>query len=222
MTSADIEQVSKIIVDMLIEFQNEKNRIQILYDNNCSRISEIEDNIANYIDSEDVEFKVFSPRNISTINEDKLLSMDKEKVDLQESNKELNYQLKYYIEKIDKLRFIQSIISGQIIEEDNFEEEVDNEDNLDYDPIKELFGNNLKNNVSNNTSINEDNNIETEVVYEIDDMNQFDKKSLIDDLERISHRIELSTKVIDTDLFRTKIEMKNVKNNLDSIIRGLK
>lgn len=222
MTSADIEQVSKIIVDMLIEFQNEKNRIQILYDNNCSRISEIEDNIANYIDSEDVEFKVFSPRNISTINEDKLLSMDKEKVDLQESNKELNYQLKYYIEKIDKLRFIQSIISGQIIEEDNFEEEVDNEDNLDYDPIKELFGNNLKNNVSNNTSINEDNNIETEVVYEIDDINQFDKKSLIDDLERISHRIELSTKVIDTDLFRTKIEMKNVKNNLDSIIQGLK
>lgn len=195
MTAKEVEQISNIVVDLLMEFQKEQNRLQVIFDNGTSRITEIEEDIVNYKETEDVDFKVFSPRNISTLNEEKLESMDREKLTLIESNKEIFKQLKYYNEKVEKLRIIQSIIDSDINEDIKNENEVEIE-----------IDNNIKHSID---------------VSEIVD-NEFDKKEFISDLERLSHRAEICYKLIDNDIYRTKIEIKSIKSNLDEIIDVLK
>ncbi|MDO4966629.1 MAG: hypothetical protein Q4E51_07960 [Lachnospiraceae bacterium] len=207
MTAKEIDQISNIVIDLLMEFQKEQNRLQIIYDNGSSRISEIEENIVNYKETEDVDFKVFSPRNISTLNEDKLESMDREKLTLMESNKEILKQLKYYNEKVEKLRTIQMIIGTEENEKSDFDYKDES-----IDDIQKVDTNEINDTDSTKTSID---------INELID-NEFDKQSFINDLERLSHKMEISSKLIDNDIYRTKIELKSMKSNLDEIINSLK
>lgn len=207
MTAKEIDQISNIVIDLLMEFQKEQNRLQIIYDNGSSRISEIEENIVNYKETEDVDFKVFSPRNISTLNEDKLESMDREKLTLMESNKEILKQLKYYNEKVEKLRIIQMIIGTDENEDSDFDyrdESIDDVQKVDTNEINDTDS--TKNSIDINELVD----------------NEFDKQSFINDLERLSHKMEISSKLIDNDIYRTKIELKSMKSNLDEIINSLK
>lgn len=207
MTAKEIDQISNIVIDLLMEFQKEQNRLQIIYDNGSSRISEIEENIVNYKETEDVDFKVFSPRNISTLNEDKLESMDREKLTLMESNKEILKQLKYYNEKVEKLRTIQMIIGTEENEDSDFDYRDES-----IDDIQKVDTNEINDTDSTKNSID---------INELVD-NEFDKQSFINDLERLSHKMEISSKLIDNDIYRTKIELKSMKSNLDEIINSLK
>lgn len=278
MTSGDIEKVNKIIIDLLLEFQNEQNRIQVLYDNGTSRLAELEEDIISYKDSEDVDFKVFSPRNVSTLNEDKLLSMDREKSDIEASNKELNTQLSYYSEKVEKLRTVLSIlddnkdelIDEELVEDSHSFTEITVDDDEDMDEkvlrIKRLFSANPNDDVLSSVEVyksykkpseditekkdvltekeaieksyterlvNRDkvvskdketvNTVSTENNYsdDLDNLSDLQKISLSDDLNRISHRLEISYKIIENDVFRTKMELKSIKNNVDDIIRSI-
>ena len=138
MTPTDKEKVSKIIVDMLMEFQKEQRRIQTEYDNGLSRLSEIEENLINYRETEDVDFKVFSPRKVSTLNEDKLNSMDSEMKEIEEDNKQLQKQLKYYSDKVEKLLVVQAIIDGEVYDISELFDAVDNRQHFECEVDEEL------------------------------------------------------------------------------------
>lgn len=221
MTPTDNEKITKILVDMLMEFQKEQKRIQAEYDNGLLRLSELEENLNNYRETEDVDFKVFSPRKVSTLNEDKLNSMDSEMQEIRESNKALLKQLKYYTDKVEKLLTVQAIIDGEIYEAP---------ENKEKDSIEELFNLSSDNEVKseerstleNDSSQIFEKQIDFDKKYDIPDMDLFSKQSLIDNLERISHRIEVGVKIIDNDLYRTKMELKSIKSGLDDVISTLK
>lgn len=262
MNSVDLEKINNIIIDILLEFQNEQNRIQVMYDNGTSRLAELEEDIITYKDSEDVDFKVFSPRNVSNLSEEKLMAMDSEKRSIEESNKDLYKQLKYYTDKVQKLRTVLSLLDSSEIDNTEYtsvEDEVPSRALYEKDPIddevakiRKLFSqddkesdvvvNNLKDvfdsensdednsedkdteiiNSEEKLSESNDKNVNSKSYSEISSLNDFECKSLVDDLDRISHRIEISYKVIDNDTFRTKMDLKSIKNNLDDIIRGIK
>jgi len=50
-------------------------------------------------------------------------------------------------------------------------------------------------------------------------LSEINKNSVIEDLKRVSHRIELGYKIIDQDTRRTKMELKSIKSSLDDVIK---
>lgn len=224
MTPTDTEKITKIIVDMLMEFQKEQKRLQAEYDNGIARLSEIEENLHSYKETEDVDFKMFSPRKVSTLNEDKLNSMDSEMRELDEINKALYKQLKYYSDKVEKLLTVQAIIDGEVYEAP--EEERDPIDLLFNLPSSKPVNDDNISSISivNSSSSNEDkeNVTSTEQSLDLPNLNLYDRQSLIDNLERISHRIEVGAKIIDNDVYRTKMELRSIKSGLDDVISILK
>lgn len=263
MTANDLEQINKIIIDLLMEFQNEQNRLQVMFDNGTSRLAELEEDIVSYKDTEDVDFKVFSPRNVSNLSEEKLMAMDREKTDIEYSNKELSKELKYYKERVDKLRTVLSILDETEIDNEEYIKDIDSKNRVDeekesdaidleLEKIRRLFNSNKNEDNSIQYKYKESAKIEDEDVSEnivdgsdgekedsdtvdndtvstnnivspgMKQLNDYESKSLIDDLDRISHRIEISYKVIDNDVFRTKMELKSIKSGIDDIIRGIK
>lgn len=264
MKSGDLDTINKIIIDLLLEFQNEQNRLQVMYDNGTSRLLELEEDIVSYKDTEDVDFKVFSPRNVSNLSEEKLMAMDREKTNIEDGNKELLKQLKYYNDKVEKLRTVLTILDETEIDNTEYistnnEEEINSSEqeidpiDLELSNIRRLFSakkdsesdetrytlkqkkevdvpeeesslENITKDTSNSSDDVESSNVLEDKVSNssIKELNDYESRSLLDDLDRISHRIEISYKVIDNDVFRTKMELKSIKSGIDDIIRGIK
>ena len=111
MNSINVKKIEIIVNDLLSEFDKESSKLQSEYDDNVVRILEIEKNIHNYKENEDVDFQVFSPRKIDNQNEEKIEAMNLEKESIEEINKSLYRQIKYYTDKKDKLNEIINIIN---------------------------------------------------------------------------------------------------------------
>lgn len=111
MNSINVKKIEIIVNDLLSEFDKESSKLQSEYDDNVVRILEIEENIHNYKENEDVDFQVFSPRKIDNQNEEKIEAMNLEKESIEEINKSLYRQIKYYTDKKDKLNEIINIIN---------------------------------------------------------------------------------------------------------------
>ena len=111
MNSINVKKIEIIVKDLLSEFDKESSKLQSEYDDNVVRILEIEENIHNYKENEDVDFQVFSPRKIDNQNEEKIEAMNLEKESIEEINKSLYRQIKYYTDKKDKLNEIINIIN---------------------------------------------------------------------------------------------------------------
>lgn len=110
MNELNVKKIEIIVKDLLSEFDKESGKLQVEYDDNVARILEIENNIHNYKENEDIDFQVFSPRKIDNQNEEKIEAMRKEKESIEDVNKSLYRQIKYYSDKKDKLKEILYII----------------------------------------------------------------------------------------------------------------
>lgn len=125
MNGLNIRKIEIIVKDLLSEFDKESGKLQSEYDDNVARILEIEENIHNYKENEDIDFQVFSPRKIDNQNEEKIATMQREKESIEEINKSLYRQIKYYSDKKDKLNEILSVI-----EEDRESEQISSFDDI--------------------------------------------------------------------------------------------
>lgn len=110
MDGLNVRKIEIIVKDLLSEFDKESGKLQAEYDDNAVRIIEIEENIHNYKENEDIDFQVFSPRKIDNQNEEKIEAMRREKESIEEINKSLYRQIKYYTDKKDKLNEILEVI----------------------------------------------------------------------------------------------------------------
>lgn len=126
MDSISVRKIEIIVKDLLSEFEKESGKLQVEYDDNASRILEIEENIHNYRENEDTDFQVFSPRKIDNQNEKKIEVLNAEKENIEFANKSLYRQIKYYSDKKEKLNDILAII------------EEDREMKIDEQPKPEL------------------------------------------------------------------------------------
>lgn len=262
MTEFDIEKIDRIVSDLLLEFRQERNKLQIELDNANAKIMEIDKSISSFKENEDVDIKVFSPRNLSNLNIEKIEMMNNEKSKIEDSSKSVIKQLNYYSDKCDKLDEIKSILNGNISSSNGTDKidniakmfSIDNSDNQVKDNDVFSTGLTLNNNSlgslnenKKNTDVNEgttdrvenieklsvSDNIsvlveskkvinETTSILENDNLSQYDKLSILKQLESLSHRLDLSIKIIDNDVYRTKMDLKSMKSNLDDLISSLK
>lgn len=232
MNSLDIRKIEIIVLDLLSEFEKEGGKLQVEYDDNVSRILEIEENIHNYKKNEDIDFQVFSPRKIDNQSEEKIESMNKEKESIENINKSLYRQIRYYLDKSEKLKEILSVIENDRNTDLTINRGIDDITQVDekilayYDSIakddKDVYPEEPENygtEVRSGWRV-----IKDELSNPIDisfDDNSSDEEILSNLLE-VTNRLEKESKAIEDDYFRTKEEINTVLNDINSILEKLK
>ena len=121
-------EAMNIINDLYDEFSKEATKLKIKYDNNCSRLEELDQQIRLLAKTEDVEMRVFSPRrNIST-ETDKVTSLKNEREQLDKQNREVERELRYYSKRAEKMGYLLDVIErnqAQLFSNPDFEEATD-------------------------------------------------------------------------------------------------
>lgn len=103
-------EAMNILNDLYDEFSKESTKLKIKYDNNCSKLEELDQQVHLLARTEDVEMRVFSPRrNISTEN-DKVTSLKTEREQLDKMNREIERDLRYYSKRADKIGYLIEVI----------------------------------------------------------------------------------------------------------------
>lgn len=232
-------EIKNIVQDLYDEFVEEEKKLNDICDSNSVRIDELDHKIANYKKNDDVDFKVFSPRNISGVNNDKIINLEKEKSELENEAANSSKQLKYYSDKVAKLDKILLLLNSKnhIKEDDVFKnvidyEESDNESKSN-DSFDDLFP--LKNIDTNkdveSTVKNSDKKIESNKIINSGEedgsiLNTSDKNDLLENdyitpgsIAHIIHKAEFTERIIANDTIRAKLELKEVIRLLKDLIK---
>lgn len=99
-----------IINDLYDEFSKEEMKLKVKYDNNCSQLEELDQQIRHLSKTEDVEMRVFSPRRHISSETDKVTTMKTEREKLDKTNCEVERDLRYYSKRAEKLRYLSDVI----------------------------------------------------------------------------------------------------------------
>lgn len=121
----------KITQDLIDEFRKIEAEYKVEYDNNIARIEEIDTNIALHEKNDDIDFKVFSPRNVTSAMREKITKLNHSKDDVEKDNKQLLEQIKCYSERIGKLERLLLILNTS--ELTSVEPEAQDSNNADAD-----------------------------------------------------------------------------------------
>lgn len=235
MDDVSIRKIEIIVNDLLSEFEKEGGKLQAEYDDNAVRIIEIEENIQNFKENEDIDFKVFSPRKIDNQNEEKINSLKGEMQNIELANKSLFRQLRYYSDKIEKLGEILNIIKENKNPEDlksdspldditHVDEKIleyyDSIANDDEDGIEKRYQIKESEVRSGWKIIKEELStpIENKESEEIID----NPNALVDSLISITGKLENESRAIDEDYFRTKEEIRTIVNSINDVLDKLK
>lgn len=210
MNRDDIILIKKYVNDLLAEFEFEEDKLRIEHEDMSARIMEINENIHNYHENEDVNLQVFSPRKVDNKNEARLDSLTAEKESIELDIRSLLKQVKYYTDKTDKLKRILELIDLDNVEESTDSDYADSDD----DPSETITVKTQSNFSSFMNGLSED--LEKEEKRIIANSEQ-----LKDDLLRVAHKIDFCNKIIDNDMFRTKMELKSIKDSVDEIIENI-
>lgn len=100
-----------IVEDLCDEFNKEEKKLKIKYDNNCSRLEEMDHQIHVLSRTEDIEMRVFSPRKHISSETDKVASLKSEREILDKTNREVERDLRYYSKRAEKLRYLLDVLT---------------------------------------------------------------------------------------------------------------
>ena len=224
MTSKDIIEACDILVKLEQEFSTEESKLSEISNDHAIRIDELDQQISTFRRNEDVDFRVFSPRNVSTGTSDKIAALEDEKKQLEREKRDADKQLKYYSGKTEMIGKVLALLRGDLKEESSddsstvimsrnpfsfLEEELsDSEEELSVhddedDSISELFGD-VDNGEDSSDSI---------VVNNVSGVP-------VDEVERVCHKVEFCGKIITNDGIRAKLELKNIVDDLKELIRA--
>ena len=179
-------------------------------------------------------FRVFSPRNLSTVTSDKIKTLEGEKKQLEREKKEADKQLRYYSGKTEMIgRVLDLLRSGLKEESDEDSSTVRNsrnpfsfldEDSSDIvefedetDEVASLF--------ASSDRSEEDPADKTESVGKSsvgkEDVSFVQSVGVpVDEVERVCHKVEFCEKIISNDGIRAKLEIKNIVADLKELIRA--
>ncbi|MBP5384129.1 MAG: hypothetical protein J6Y57_04040 [Lachnospiraceae bacterium] len=99
-------EAQQIITELCDEFSKEEMKLKVKYDNNCSRLEEMDQQIRLLSRTENVEMKVFSPRRHIASENDKVSVMKKEREELDKQNRETERDYRYYSKRAEKMRYL--------------------------------------------------------------------------------------------------------------------
>lgn len=228
MTSKDLIEACDILIKLEQEFSTEESKLSEVSNDHAVRIDELDQQISTFRRNEDVDFRVFSPRNISTGTSEKIAALEDEKKLLEREKRDADKQLKYYSGKTEMIGKVLSLLRGELKEDSSEDSEtvilsrnpfafLDEEDTRDeeeildrddeYDNVAELFGNDDE--VENSDGSSSDSII-------ISNVNGVP----VDEVERVCHKVEFCGKIISNDGIRAKLEIKNIVDDLKELIRA--
>lgn len=184
-------QLNTIVDDLFSEFNEEKIQLKTLLCENKKRNEEIDSLIVELMREEDSNYRLFSPRERKTKNENRIISLKEEKRKLQEENEEIEKKLFYYENKEKKISILNTVVEKQ-----------------DYDNKHTFFD-------INETIVKVQEIERKRIARDLHD-------STVQNLAHIIHKIDLSSKFIETDVTRTKIEMQIIKKDIKQIVSDMR
>ncbi len=233
MTSKNLIDACDILLKLEQEFATEEAKLSDVSNEHAMKIDELDQQITTFRRNEDVDFRVFSPRNLSTVTSDKIKSLEEDKKQLEREKKEADKQLRYYSGKTEMIsRVLELLRSGLKEESDEDSSTVRNSTNplsfLDEDEdsvvefedetddIAALFApvRSEEETVSEKVSSTEKSADRNEVSF---------VESVgvpVDEVERVCHKVEFCEKIISNDGIRAKLEIKNIVADLKELIRA--
>ena len=235
MTSKDLIDAIDILIKLKQEFATEEAKLSDVSGEHAMRIDELDQQITTFRRNEDVDFRVFSPRNVSTGTSDKIKALENEKLQLEREKKDADKQLRYYSGKTDMIGKVLNLLRGDLkkdseedsvtvkrsrnpfsfLDEDFHEDEVAKDDSVDN--VTALF----KSTASDGYDLEseDDNEMSDHDTHLTDDKSSFDGIP-VDEVERVCHKVEFCEKIINNDGIRAKLEIKNIISDLRDLIRA--
>ena len=231
MTSKDLIDACDILVKLEQEFATEEARLSEISNDHAMRIDELDQQITTFRRNEDVDFRVFSPRNISTGTSDKIKAFENEKKQLEREKKDADKQLRYYSGKTEMIGRVLSLLRGDL-KEDSAEDSITLKKSrnpfafLDEEDASVEFEDEITDDVS--ALFKEPLTDKTEISEESMDEVPGDTSKIIntgngvpvDDVERVCHKVEFCESIVRNDGVRAKLEMKNIVAELKDLIRA--
>ncbi len=228
MTSKDLIDACDILIKLEQEFGTEEAKLSEVSKEHAVKIDELDQQITTFRRNEDVDFRVFSPRNVSTVTSDKIKVLENEKKQLEREKKEADKQLRYYSGKTEMISKVLSLLRGDLKEDSSDdsstvlksrnpfafldeepEEAVSFSDDNETDTVEALFKESrIKESVDNEEQTPE---VLNPIVSE---------GVPVDEVERVCHKVEFCEKIISNDGIRAKLEIKNIVSDLRDLIRA--
>lgn len=250
MTNKEYNEICDILISLQKEFSTEEDKLKEISRDHSYRIDELEQQIDSARRSEDIDFRVFSPRNVSLDNSEKISNLESEKSSLEKEKKEADKNLGYYsgkAEKISKVLLIlkKSFEPESFIDDDDEEKEIKiNEESsddiftpkkkrhnpfafLEEDVEEEISDDDESSNVDqlfNESNIEIQKSNFDELIIDEDDSKISIKSSgvPVDEVQRVCHKVEFSEKIINNDRVRAKLELKEIITELNELIKAYK
>ena len=233
MTSKDLIDACDILIKLKQEFSTEEAKLSEMSDEHAMRIDELDQQITTFRRNEDVDFRVFSPRNVSTGTSDKIKALESEKKQLEREKKDADKQLRYYSGKTEMIGKVLDILRGDLKEESeedsatvlksrspfsflNEEPDVDDEviEDKHTDNVARLFRESDR-----QLSVEDDIESDDEVDSCVND-STVSEGVPVNEVERVCHKVEFCEKIISNDGIRAKLEIKNIVADLKDLIRA--
>ena len=234
MTSKDLIDACDILIKLKQEFSTEEAKLSELSGEHAMRIDELDQQITTFRRNEDVDFRVFSPRNVSTGTSDKIKALESEKKQLEREKKDADKQLRYYSGKTEMIGKVLDLLRGDLKEESD-EDSVtviksrnpfsflDEDPGLDEEIIEDRHSDDvarLFKESDKELSANEDDDIDVDDLQTAVSDNVTSEGVPVNEVERVCHKVEFCEKIISNDGVRAKLEIKNIVADLKDLIRA--
>lgn len=234
MTSKDLIDACDILIKLEQEFSTEESKLYEISNEHAMKIDELDQQITTFRRNEDVDFRVFSPRNVSTGTSDKIKALENEKKQLEREKRDADKQLKYYSGKTEMIGRVLDILRGDLKEDseadsmtvkksrqpfaflnEDFDPDEEVIEERKYDEIAELFKDpNAEEEPAAETKVSTEEEQEKEVHIETSN------GVPVDEVERVCHKVEFCEKIITNDGIRAKLEIKNIVADMKDLIRA--
>ncbi len=139
-------EAMQIINELYDEFSKEEMKLKVKYDNNCSRLEEMDQQIRMMSKAEDVDMRAFSPRRHVASENDKIMVIRKEREELDRSNREVERDYRYFSKRAEKLRYLTDLMerNAGVFLDGHTGEDYKNTQTTAYDPAKETESSAIK------------------------------------------------------------------------------
>lgn len=231
----NLEKNSIVLLQQVYEeLLLDKNKIEKTILENSNKIKEIEIYLESLFEKEDVDYEVFSPRNIQYICRDKIENQKKDKEKLIRDNFVLNNKIVILSSRIEKLYTVLIRANGFFkktdLEEKKYNDFFNDNDNILNNKNDDDQSNTSYDNISELNDISEVEEKCDDIKLMILDIQEKERKRIARDLHdntvqnltHLIHKIELSSKFIDQDVIRAKMELLDVNRNIKSIINDMR
>ena len=227
MTSKDLIDACDILLKLEQEFSTEEAKLSEISKEHAMKIDELDQQITTFRRNEDVDFRVFSPRNVSTGSSDKIKALENEKKSLEKEKRDADKQLKYYSGKTEMIGRVLNLLRGDLKEESDEDSDtvknsrnpfmfLDDEQSIESDEViedKEDEVSVLFKQTSDKIKSSLEEFVESEDKVESNGVP-------VPEVERVCHKVEFCEKIISNDGIRAKLEIKNIVADLKDLIRA--